>query len=52
MLPNCYECKRELHEHESAWAYDWKVIETSGQTATVRNETRYTCDSCADGGAS
>ena len=43
----CHECKRSLAVGESAWADDWKVIDTSGERATTRTEIRYTCDDCA-----
>lgn len=45
MSATCYECERTLHEGESAWAYDWTVIDLSGG---ARTEVRYTCDDCAE----
>jgi len=46
MRASCSICERVLVEGESAWASDWKVLETSGETVTFRSETRYTCDDC------
>ena len=46
MNATCHTCKREFGEGESGWVEDWKVIDTSGTTATFRMETRYTCDDC------
>lgn len=43
----CQSCGHLFAEGESAWADDWKVIDTSGTTVTFRMETRYTCDWCA-----
>lgn len=45
-MTNCTHCGRVLREGESAWASDWKVIDTHGTSADVRLETRYTCDDC------
>ena len=45
MTATCHECKRPLHEGESAWASDWKVVEPGG----ARTETRYTCEDCEAG---
>lgn len=46
MMPACHECKRSLREGETAWAQDWKVLDTTGDSATWRMETRYTCEDC------
>lgn len=48
MTPSCHNCGRTLNEGESAWASDWKVIDTSGSTVTFRTETRHTCDDCEE----
>lgn len=48
LTPNCRVCLRVLAVGESAWADDFKVIDVSGETVTMRVETRYTCDECAE----
>ena len=48
-MTNCHVCKRELAEGEEVWASEWRVIDTSGERATLRTETRYTCDDCEAG---
>ena len=47
----CQKCGRMFVDGDQCWADDWKVIEVLGTEATVRVETRYTCDDCyeADG---
>jgi hypothetical protein len=46
MTPLCHECGYQFAVGEDAWASDWKVIDTSGTTATFRTETRYYCELC------
>lgn len=42
----CRVCQRAIAEGEWAWADDFKVIDVTNTTASVRIETRYTCDDC------
>ena len=44
--PTCNRCERVLEVGETAYAEDWKVIDTSSTTASVRLETRYICEDC------
>lgn len=44
---NCTACDKTLNEGDTAWADEWKVLDVTGEVATWRIETRYTCDDCA-----